>query len=238
MGGHPVNSCAVQPKPKLCNVCARRGSGYRGGMIRALLSALLLATAAAAQTPDPAPPPPAAAAPIPAGPRVVLNTADGPITISLDTVHAPVTAGNFLKYVEQKRFDGMTFYRAYKVPSETPWGLIQAGTSGRRDKELPPIPHEPTSQTGLSHITGAVSMARGAPGTAAGDFFIIIGDLKQLDATAQDPGYAVFGQVVDGMDNVLKILSAPTSATKGEGAMKGQMIEAPVVISSARKVKP
>jgi peptidyl-prolyl cis-trans isomerase A (cyclophilin A) len=215
-------------------------------MIRALLPALLIApllmTAAAAQTPAPAPAPATAEAPTPEppkplGPRVVLNTADGPITIELDMVHAPVTAANFLKYVEQKRFDGMTFYRAYKVPGDAPWGLIQAGTSGRRDKELPPIPHEPTSKTGLSHITGAVSMARGAPGTAAGDFFIIIGDLRPLDATIQDPGYAVFGKVVDGMDSVLKILIEPTSATKGEGAMKGQMIETPVVISSARRVK-
>jgi peptidyl-prolyl cis-trans isomerase A (cyclophilin A) len=215
-------------------------------MIQRLLPALLLATSlvsgVAAQTaappPAPASPPAVAEAPKPLGPRVVLTTADGPITIALDSVHAPVTAANFLKYVEQKRFDGMTFYRAYKVPGETPWGLIQAGTRGQRAKELPPIPHEPTSKTGLSHISGAVSMARGAPGSAAGDFFIIIGDLKALDATAQDPGYAVFGQVVDGMDNVLKILSAPTSPTQGEGAMKGQMIEKPVVISSAKKLKP
>lgn len=209
-------------------------------MIKRLLPALLLASAAAAQTvaPSPTQPPEAGEAPKPMGPRVVLTTSDGPITIELDTVHAPITAANFLKYVEQKRFDGMTFYRAYKVPGETPWGLIQAGTRGVRTRELPPIPHEPTSKTGLSHITGAVSMARGAPGTAAGDFFIIIGDLKALDANAQDPGYAVFGQVVDGMDNVLKILSAPTSPTQGEGAMKGQMIEKPVVISAAKKLKP
>jgi peptidyl-prolyl cis-trans isomerase A (cyclophilin A) len=211
-------------------------------MIRTLLSALLLASVAAAQTPANAPmptqPPHAGEAPVAAGPRVVLNTADGPITIALDMEHAPLTSANFLKYVEQKKFDGEAFYRAYKVPGETPWGLIQAGTRGVRAKELPPIPHEPTSKTGLSHITGAVSMARGAPGTAAGDFFIIIGDLKALDASPQDPGYAVFGQVVEGMDTVLKILSAPTSATQGEGAMKGQMIEKPVVISSAKKLKP
>ena len=104
------------------------------------------------------------------------------------------------------------FYRAYKVAGETPWGLIQAGTKGRTDKQLPPIPHEPTSKTGLTHINGAISMARGAPGSAAGDFFIIIGDLRPLDANDKDPGYAVFGKVVDGMDNVLKILGAPDLA--------------------------
>jgi peptidyl-prolyl cis-trans isomerase A (cyclophilin A) len=208
-------------------------------LLRQMLLALLLGTAAAAQTPETAPPPapPAPAeAPKPLGPRIVLNTGNGPITIELDTVHAPVTAANFLKYVEQKRFDGITFYRAYKIAGETPWGLIQAGTKGRTDKQLPPIAHEPTSKTGLSHINGAISMARGAPGSAAGDFFIIIGDLKPLDANDKDPGYAVFGKVVDGMDNVLKILNAPTSPTQGEGAMKGQMIEKPVPVTTARRV--
>jgi peptidyl-prolyl cis-trans isomerase A (cyclophilin A) len=214
-------------------------------MIRSLLPALLVASlvisGAAAQalasTQDPLAGAPMPDPPKPVGPRVVLNTSDGPITIELDMVHAPVTAANFLKYVEQKRFDGEAFYRAYRVAaSETPFGLIQAGTKGRTDRQLPPIPHEPTSKTGLSHVTGAVSMARGNPGTAAGDFFIIIGNLSSLDASDKDPGYAVFGKVVDGMDNVLKILNAPTSAA-GEGAMKGQMIEKPVVISSAKKLK-
>jgi len=214
-------------------------------MILRLLPALFLATAAMAQTAVPAPapspataPPAAPEAPKPLGPRVVLLTGDGAITIEVDSVHAPVTAANFLKYVDQKRFDGITFYRAYKVPGETPWGLIQGGVGGRSDKQLPPITHEPTSKTGLSHVTGAVSMARGAPGTAAGDFFIIIGDLTSLNANDKDPGFAVFGKVIDGMDNVLKILDAPTSPTKGEGAMKGQMIETPVPVTSARRVRP
>jgi peptidyl-prolyl cis-trans isomerase A (cyclophilin A) len=208
-------------------------------MIQRLLAALLFASAAAAQTPAPAPAPEAptvAEAPRPLGPRVVLNTGDGPVTIELDSVHAPITSANFLKYVDQKRFDGVSFYRAYKLPVDVPFGLIQAGTKGRTDKQLPPIPHEPTSKTGLSHVTGAISMARGAPGTAAGDFFIIIGDLKSLDANAEDPGYAVFGKVVDGMDTVLKILNAPTSATEGEGAMKGQMMAKPVPVTTARRV--
>jgi peptidyl-prolyl cis-trans isomerase A (cyclophilin A) len=223
------------------NGCGVKNQGYPRAMIKRLLPALLFASAALAQTPPEAPvpaPPAATEAPKPLGPRLVLATGDGPITIELDMVHAPVTSANFLKYVDQKRFDGVTFYRAYKVPADTPFGLIQAGVGGRSDKQLPPIPHEPTSKTGLSHTIGAVSMARGAPGTAAGDFFIIIGNLSSLDASDKDPGYAVFGKVVDGMDNVIKILDAPTSPTKGEGAMKGQMIEKPVVISSARKLKP
>jgi peptidyl-prolyl cis-trans isomerase A (cyclophilin A) len=83
-------------------------------------------------------------------------------------------------------------------------------------------------------------MARLAPGTATADFFIILGNLPALDAnpqaTGDKDGYAVFGHVVDGMDNVVKVLNAPTSATAGEGAMKGQMIEAPITITSARRV--
>jgi peptidyl-prolyl cis-trans isomerase A (cyclophilin A) len=166
-----------------------------------------------------------------------MNTGSGPITIELDRVHAPVTTANFLKYVDQKRFDGIAFYRAYKLPGEAPWGLIQAGVGGRSDKQLPPIAHEPTSQTGLSHVNGAISMARLAPGTASGDFFIIIGDVPQLDANDKDPGFAVFGKVVDGMDTVIKILGAPTSPTAGQGPMKGQMIEKPVPVTTTRRVK-
>jgi peptidyl-prolyl cis-trans isomerase A (cyclophilin A) len=192
------------------------------------------APAPAAETAVPPKPP---EPPKPLGPRVVLNTGIGPITIELDRIHAPISTANFLKYVDQMRFDGIKFYRAYKIPYETPIGLIQAGVAGRSDKVLPPIVHEPTSKTGLSHTDGAISMARGAPGTAAGDFFIIIGDLHSLDATDKDPGYAVFGKVVGGMENVLKILNAPTSPTLGGGAMKGQMIEKPVPVATTRRVK-
>ncbi len=211
----------------------------------ALLALLFAAATAQAQTEPPPAAEPAAPAPVPAppppaseGPRVALVTSAGTITLVLDRVHAPVTVANFLKYVDQKRFNGITFYRALTFPGDTPLGLIQAGIRGRSDKVLPPIAHEPTSKTGLSHINGAISMARAAPGSAQGDFFIIVGDrLTGLDANAKDPGYAVFGHVVDGMDTVLKILAAPVSATAGEGAMKGQMIAAPIAVSVTKRVK-
>jgi peptidyl-prolyl cis-trans isomerase A (cyclophilin A) len=80
-------------------------------------------------------------------------------------------------------------------------------------------------------------MARTTPGTAQGDFFIIVGDLTTLDANAKDPGYAVFGHVVEGMDVVNRILDAPTSPTLGSPAMKGQMIAKPVPLTSARRLK-
>jgi peptidyl-prolyl cis-trans isomerase A (cyclophilin A) len=216
-----------------------------------LIALFLLAAAQPAEPPpapaepEPAPAPalptPAPLAPLPppkpAGPRVVLQTGAGAITVELDRINAPVTTANFLKYVDQGRFDGTSFYRAYKLPVDRRLGLIQAGVSGRANKVLPPIAHEPTSKTGLSHTDGAISMARTTPGTAQGDFFIIVGDLTTLDANAKDPGYAVFGRIVDGMEVVNRILDAPTSPTLGSAAMKGQMIAKPVPLATAKRVK-
>jgi peptidyl-prolyl cis-trans isomerase A (cyclophilin A) len=213
------------------------------------LLALLLAAAQPADPPpaapeaaapvpaEPTPPPPPPPPPKPAGPRVVLQTGAGAITVELDRVNAPITTANFLKYVDQGRFDGTSFYRAYKLPVDRRLGLIQAGLAGKPAKLLPPIAHEPTSKTGLSHTDGAISMARTTPGTAQGDFFIIVGDLTTLDANAKDPGYAVFGRVIDGMDVVNRILDAPTSPTLGSAAMKGQMIARPVPLASAKRLK-
>jgi len=215
-------------------------------MIKMCALALLLITASTAQAqtpPDAAPSAPVAEPavppepPKPLGPKVVLSTGMGAITIELDRLHAPVTTANFLKYVDQKRYDGISFYRALNFTAPAPVGLIQGGVRGRSDKVLPGIAHEPTSKTGLSHTDGAVSMARGAIGTAAGDFFIIIGDLNTLDANDKDPGYAVFGKVVAGMDVVRKILAAPVSATEGTGVMKGQMISAPIMVTTTKRVK-
>ncbi|KPF79457.1 hypothetical protein IP88_01915 [alpha proteobacterium AAP81b] len=182
--------------------------------------------------PAPAPPPP----PPRVLPKVVITTSMGAITLELDKDKAPLTVANFLKYVDGKRFDGATFYRALTFPSPTPLGLIQGGIRGRSDKVLPPVRHEPTSATGLTHDDGAISMARGAPGTANGDFFIILGKLNGLDASEKDPGYAVFGHVIGGMEVVRAIQAAPVSATAGEGAMKGQMLEKPVALISARRL--
>ncbi len=209
-----------------------------------LALALLLATGPAlAQTPPPPAPPPAAAEtpqpppPPPVLPKVAIATSLGRIVIALEKDRAPATVANFLKYVDGKRFDGATFYRAMNFMAEKPLGLIQGGLKGRSDKVLPPVKHEPTSRTGLTHDDGAISMARGAPGSAQADFFIILGNLNTLDATPQDPGYAVFGHVVEGMDVVRAIQQAPVSPTAGEGAMKGQMLLKPVTITSAARAK-
>ena len=108
-------------------------------------------------------------------------------------------------------------------------------------KLLPPIAHEPTSQTGLKNVAGAIVMANAGPGTARSDFFILLSDQPSFDAG--DPqgdavGFAVFGRVVEGMDVLKQILNSPVSATKGEGVMQGQILEPEVRIVKAERVKP
>ena len=175
---------------------------------------------------------------------VVIETTMGDITVSIETERAPVTAANFLRYVDEDRFDGTKFYRAMHLDwGEPPNGLLQGGTQMDPERVLDPIAHEPTTQTGLSHTNGALSMARYDPGTATGDFSIMIKDQKGLDATpaSQGPsiqaGFAVFGYVVDGMDVVHAIHAMPPDPDKGEGWMKGQLLAEPVEIVDMRRVE-
>lgn len=175
---------------------------------------------------------------------VVLETTMGDITIALETERAPITAANFLRYVDEHRFDGIVFYRAMPTNwGEQPNGLIQGGAQWDPERILPQIAHEPTNETGLSHTRGAISMAMGEPGTANGDFSIMVGDQTGLDAKpdSDNPtwrhGYAVFGYVIDGMDVVEAIHAAPVDPEKGEGWMKGQMIAEPVVVTSAHRAE-
>lgn len=172
-----------------------------------------------------------------------MQTELGMITLAIETERAPVTAGNFLRYVDQKRLDGALFYRAMKVGDSGELGLVQGGLRGDPRRVLKPIAHESTFVTGLSHVSGAISMARAAPGTANADFFIMIGDLTTLDAQQadsatgreEDPGYAVFGRVTEGMEVVRALLGQTISATLGPEVMRGQMIEKPVKILSVRR---
>ena len=174
--------------------------------------------------------------------EVVLETEMGEIVLALETERSPVTAANFLRYVDEKRLDGTVFYRAMRLDwGEQPNGLIQGGTQYDPERILPPIAHEPTTMTGLSHTAGTISMARYEPGSATGDFSIMLSDQPGLDAdpNAADPdaqaGFAAFGCVVSGMDVVRAIFDAPTDPDKGEGWMKGQMLARPVKIIDARR---
>ena len=203
-------------------------------------------SATSSPTAAPAPavaPAPAAPAPKPATVKVSLLTSEGPILLELEKERAPVTTKNFLRYVDAKRFDNTSFYRAVGtvgVPNGTDYGLAQGGVKYDPKKLFPPIAHEPTSKTGLSHTDGAISMARNAPGTAAGDWFIVVGPMTSMDAnpaaTGDTAGYAVFGHVIEGMDVVKKILAAPRSPTLGEGVMKGQMLAPTIKIITARRI--
>lgn len=188
---------------------------------------------------------PVVSKPIPLGDtvRVALVTEMGTIELELDHKHAPITTENFVRYVDLKKFDGITFYRAMRLPwGDQPNGLIQGGLQGHPLKVLKPIVHEPTTLTGLSHKAGTISMARHAPGTATADWSILLSDLPSLDADpkATEPeaqaGFAAFGHVTAGMEVVRKIWDAPLSPTKGEGPLKGQLLEPPVKILSARRV--
>jgi len=201
----------------------------------------LFATPLLAQTAPPAasaPAPAAAPALVPATVKVALETSVGMIVIAVEVERAPITAANFLRYVDQKRLDGTSFYRA--DPIQPDFGLIQAGTRNDPKRTLKPIAHEPTTKTGLSNTDGAVSMARNAPGTATGDFFIIVGNMSALDAKPDQPGdnqgFAVFGHVIEGMDVVHKIMASPTDPNAGEGAMKGQMLQPKIPILHAHRV--
>lgn len=198
-----------------------------------LFLSIAIASPAFAQAPAPTP------APVPATVKVALTTSQGPIVLELEKERAPLTTANFLRYVDQKRLDGTAFYRAAKSPNASEYGLVQFGTRNDPRKTLPPVAHEPTTKTGLSHKDGTISLARNAPGTGAGDFFILVGDTPSLDADPAAPGdnqgFAAFGHVAEGMEIVKQILAAPTDPSKGEGVMKGQYLAQPVTILSARR---
>jgi len=220
-------------------------------MRRLMVLALgLMAMPAMAQTePAAAPTPVATPTPAPAEPagpklpRVALVTTAGTIVIELETIKAPITANNFLHYVDQRRLDGVSFYRDVRAAEH--FGFVQFGVLGDPKRVLPPIKHEPTTLTGLKHYDGTLSLARLKPGTGRGDFTISVGDQFSLDADpTQTPppdgdnlGYATFGRVVEGMDVVMKIFSAPISPTATlRGTFKGEVPVAPVKVITARRL--
>ncbi len=221
---------------------------FRRSLVTARLIGVLLAcSTSGSRADDPAPtafpPQPAATvtAATPAAPplltvQVLLHTALGDIILALDPAHAPVTTANFLHYVDQKRFDGAQFYRAVSIGDDGQLGLLQGGLFGTRLPPFKPIAHEAPAVTGLHHADGAISMARGEPGTAQSEFFIDIGDMPEYDGNKDDPGYAVFGHVESGMDIVKQLLAMPRSADAAGADFQGQMLAAPVKIISARRV--
>ena len=149
-------------------------------------------------------------------PKVVIETSFGNITIELYEKQAPITTKNFIRYINEKRWEGSTFYRVV-TPTNQPNSkvkieVIQGGLyEDDHPQNLPPIAHETTKQTGIKHLDGVISMARYEPGTATFEFFICVGDQPKLDfggnRNLDNVGYAAFGRVIEGMD-VVKIIHA------------------------------
>lgn len=169
--------------------------------------------------------------------RVTMTTAEGVLTLELAADKAPLTVANFLRYVDAGRYNGGEIYRGMAVATNPLMGLVQGGA--KPGKAIPPVAHEPTTQTGLKHVDGTVSLARYAPGTGTSDFFICVGDAPYLDAnpaaTGDNVGFAAFGQVVEGMDIVKRILVMPKSQKADNPAMIGQMLATYIPIQSVKR---
>ena len=163
-------------------------------------------------------------------PVVVIRTSLGDVEVEIYQEAAPLTAGNFLKYVREKRFEGAIFYRTVTMDNQPDNDIKIEVIQGGLGEDplglgLPAIEHETTEQTGLKHLDGTISMARAEPGTASSEMFICIGDQPELDfGGRRNPdgrGFAAFGRVIRGMDVVLKIQAQPAD---------GQMLDPEIAI--------
>jgi peptidyl-prolyl cis-trans isomerase A (cyclophilin A) len=166
---------------------------------------------------------------------VQIVTRLGKIQLQLDMRHAPISAGNFLEFVDKGLFAGTQFYRSVHPENDQNRSKISVLQGGVVDKEkfLPPIAHETTQKTGLHHVDGTLSVGRLAPGTgSAGAFFICIGAQPELDfgghRNPDGQGFAAFGCVTHGMELVRTIWNRPTDGT--DGSIAAQMIQTPVEI--------
>ncbi len=185
-----------------------------------------------------------AAAAIPMiGSRVQLVTPLGNIALLLRPDRAPLSANDFLRYVDSGAYNGGRFFRVVRPDNDRGHPPIDVVQGGARPgvKQGPPVPHETTAQTGLRHIDGAISLTRDAPGTGSGaEFFICVGNQPGLDfggkRNSDGQGFAVFGRVTAGMDVVLRIWKLDASGASDEPYTKGQILRSPVPISTARRL--
>ena len=177
--------------------------------------------------------------------RVRIDTALGAFEVEIDSARAPVTATNFLKYVDGGHYDGGVFHRTVKMDNQPESSVkievIQAGVNPERAKEgFPAIALERTSVTGILHKDGVVSMARGAPDSATSGWFVCINDQPSLDfggnRNPDGQGFGAFGRVVDGMDVVRKIQAAPSSTTRTTNT-EAQRLTPPITIVKVARVR-
>jgi len=184
----------------------------------ALLLLAQVTTASPAAVPSPRP--------TPGGPVVVLETSAGRIRIGLYDDKSPVSTENFLKYVRKGHYNGTIFHRVI------PTFMIQGGGMTADMTEKPtdaPIRNE--ARNGVRNSRGTVAMARtNDPNSATAQFFINLKENASLDFGIRGAGYAVFGEVVEGMDVVDKIAAVQTTRR----GVNDDVPVTPVVITSAK----
>ena len=179
--------------------------------------------------------------------QVRLDTEAGTIVLELYADKAPGTVANFLRYVDQKRYDGARFYRVVRpdnqANSPVKIEVIQGGLQNDTAKAFPPIPQETTQKTGLKHLDGTLSLARGQPNSGASEFFICINDQPELDfggkRNPDGQGFAAFGRVVSGMDVVRRIQQGESGSPGPTNAYANplQLLKVPITIRKAERVK-
>jgi cyclophilin family peptidyl-prolyl cis-trans isomerase len=165
-----------------------------------------------------------------ANPIVIMDTSLGPIKIELYEDKAPITVKNFLNYVDKQHYDGKVFHRVIED------FMIQGGGFDKDLKESktdPPIKNEATN--GLKNERGTLAMARtNNPDSATAQFFINVKNNDFLNNSASNPGYCVFGRVIEGMEVVDKIRKVKTG---GKGMFDKDVPVEDVVIKSFKRAK-
>ena len=169
--------------------------------------------------------------------RIRMETAKGVIEAELDSAKAPRTVANFLGYVDGGSYEQSRFHRTVRADNQpndsVRIAVIQASAdSAHTSRDAKPIALERTSVTGLRHLDGTLSMARGGPDTATSSFFICIGDQPSLDfgghRNLDGQGFAAFGRVTRGMDVVRAIHALPA---------EGQRLTPPITITRIVRIR-
>ncbi|MFD2935687.1 peptidylprolyl isomerase [Spirosoma flavum] len=179
--------------------------------------------------------------------RVQIDTESGRIVLELYADKAPIAVTNFLRYVDDKRYDGATFYRVVRLDNQATSPVkievIQGGLQTDTTRMFPPIAQETTQKTGLKHLDGTLSMARGLPASGASEFFICVNPQPELDfggkRNPDGQGFAAFGRVVEGMDVVRKIQQGETGQPGPTNNYSNplQLLKKPVQIRTVKRVK-
>lgn len=178
--------------------------------------------------------------------QVRIETDAGPIVVNLYPDKAPVTVANFLRYVDDKRYDNAHFYRVVRLDNQATSPVkievIQGGLQTDSTRMFPPIAQETTAKTSLKHLDGTLSVARGAPNSGASEFFICINSQPELDfggkRNPDGQGFAAFGQVTSGMEVVRKIQAGQTGQPGPTNAYSNplQLLLKPVLIRTVRRI--